>query len=202
MSEMSKKKWTVLLITAVLLYAAVTVSVVFVYKHTGITDLQAKILQNVTYAVLLLGTLGGMKLTGEPFSEFGLFWRRLPLQLVIGVAAGAGILLFMRMLGKLPAFPEHFSYLLFSQLLVAASEETFWRGLVLRSAQNVLGAGDKAVFLSALLFSLSHFPLNLNVGQLIFTFVVGALFAVLRIEFGNSVGIPATVVAHTIANVF
>lgn len=85
---------------AVLLYA-----VIIMYKCVQMTVLQARILQNAAYVILLLVTLLFMKLTGKAFKDFGLYFGKLHIQIGIGAAS--------------------------------------W-----------------AVFISAALFSLSHFPLN------------------------------------------
>ena len=55
---------------------------------------------------------------------------------------------------------------------------------------------------SALLFAFWHLPVHFNLAQLIYSFVTGALFAVLRVEFGEKAGLLATTAAHWIANVF
>ena len=104
--------------------------------------------------------------------------------------------------GKMPTLPTPLVYMVCSQLLVAASEEMFWRGFLLTELGNAFGKHDVAVPLTSLLFVISHFPLTLSIGQVIFTFVVGVLFAVFRTEFRGTVGIPALVLAHWLSNLF
>lgn len=200
--NVAKKRDVRYLAAAVLLYAVIIAAVIIMYKCVQMTVLQARILQNAAYVILLLVTLLFMKLTGKALKDFGLFFGKLHIQIGIGAASGAVIMLFALVFGRIPSFPEEFIYMLSSQFLVAAAEEMFFRGFVLKMSRDIFGSKDTAVFISAALFSLSHFPLGGNLGQLIFTFVTGILFAVLRTEFDDTVGLPATVTAHLLINVF
>lgn len=143
-----------------------------------------------------------IRFSKKPPAHFGLFFRKLPMQIMTGAAIGAGLTVLMMIFGSFPAFPNRFAYILFSQLLVGLSEETFWRGFVLQSVWDISASKDQAIFFSSLLFGLSHFPIGGSVAQVIAAFLIGILLAVLRTEFKETVGIPAVAVGHAISNIF
>lgn len=151
---------------------------------------------------MLLLTLAAMFRGGHRPRDYGVFFAKSHVQAGIGLALGGGIILISMLFGKTPTLPTPLVYMVCSQLLVAASEEMFWRGFLLTELGNAFGKHDVAVPLPALLFAISHFPLTLSIGQVIFTFVVGVLFAVFRTEFRGTVGIPALVLAHWLSNLF
>lgn len=196
-----KAKRYLRLIAPLVVYMVITCAVVAVYRFGGLDTTGARVLQNSAYLLILILTAAAIKLRGLSFRECGLFFDRLPLQLAIGLAAGVGIRLFMLVLGSVPSLPSEPLYMMLSQLLTASSEELFWRGYLLTEARGLLSK-DAAVFVVSICFALSHFPLNLSVGQLIFTFVVGALYAVMRTEFGKTVGLPALILPHALTNIF
>lgn len=197
-----KSRQAVLLVCGLLLYMLITLAVVRVYRMETVTQLQKQILQNATYIVMLLLSLGLMKSAKKPFSRFGLSAAHMGRQLLVGIAAGAGLKAVLLLFGSIPAVPENVLYVVLSQALVAFSEETFWRGYVLDTALELTGTKDRAVFISSLLFGLSHYPIGHSIAQVIVTFIIGALFAVLRTEFGNTVKIPALAVGHALNNIF
>ena len=190
-------------IVGVLLYAAVTAAVVLCYRHAGLSQTGARWLQNGVYFAMLLLTLAAMFRGGHRPRDYGVFFAKSYVQADIGLAlGGGGIILISMLFGKMPTLPTPLVYMVCSQLLVAASEEMFWRGFLLTELGNAFGKHDVAVPLTALLFVISHFPRTLSIGQVIFTFVVGVLFAVFRTEFRGTVGILALVLTHWISNLF
>lgn len=197
-----KRKNTVLLVLSLIVYFLIFILVVHIYGIDGVTVLQKRILQNVTYLATFALTLVLMKCVKKPFSQFGLFAKRLPLQLLAGLALGGALTLAELIFGRAPSIPDHFLYILLSQALVALSEETFWRGFVLQTAKDITGSKDWAIFLSSLLFGLSHFPIGHSIAQVVFTFIIGAIFAALRLEFEDTMGIPALAVGHALSNIF
>ena len=86
-----------------------------------------------------------------------------------------------------------FSLVGFTTLLVGFSEELMYRGILFSAFLNNKKSGKiKAVFISALGFSLLHainflagLPLGALIDQLIFTFIFGVLFALLKLRIKN-----------------
>lgn len=201
-ATIAKKKNIILLILSVIIYILIISGVVYIYKAANMGDTKNRILQNTVYLIFILLSLVLMKSINKPFSHFGLFFKRFPVQLIIGAASGAGIIFFMLIFGNAPSFPEDFLYVMFSQLLVALSEEIFWRGFVLQTIWDVSESKDRAVFISSLLFGFVHLPLNGNMVQFIAAVIIGIILSVIRTEFKEYVGIPALTVAHALFNIF
>lgn len=197
-----KKKETVWLIIAVAVYLSVILGVTAVYRTADIGELSKRFLQNAVYAFLLAFSMLMMKCVKKPFSHFGLFFRKMSVQIAAGAAIGIGLNVFMLMLGSVPAVPENLVYVVLSQLLVGISEEAFWRGFVLHMIWDVWSSKDKAVFFSSLLFGLSHFPIGGSFAQVIAAFIIGMFLAALHTEFKDSVGVPALAVGHALLNIF
>lgn len=197
-----KKRQLLLTVTCTVLYIGILVFTVLFYRNVELGMRGARLLQNGAYLALLLLTVGFMELSGKPFSEFGWYFSKLPLQLGIGAAVGGGILLVSMLFGRLPAVPENIPYTLGSQLLVALAEESFFRGFLPEEIICLTGSRNIAVTVSAASFAFSHLLVNPNPGQLVFTFVVGILLVVARTEFRETVGLPVTVLSHWISNVF
>lgn len=201
--EAGRKGSLIAAIVEVLLYAAVTAAVVLCYRHAGLSQRGgARWLQNGAYLVMLLLALAAMFRGGRRPRDYGIFFSKPHVQAGIGLALGGTMILAAMLFGRMPTLPTPPVYMVCSQLLVATSEELFWRGFLLTELGNVFGKRDIPVPLTALLFAVSHFPLTFSIGQVIFTFVVGVLFAVFRTEFRGTVGIPALVLAHWVSNLF
>lgn len=202
MVKKEERKHVLLLIIGICIYMLIVIAVVRIAGVDALTQLQKRILQNVTYVVILGITLVLMKCSGNTFSQFGLFVKKMHLQIMIGAAAGAALLLFMLMLGSVPTIPEHVLYAVFSQALVGFAEETLFRGFILHTVRELTASKDIAVFLTSLFFALSHIPIHYSIAQVVVAFLVGAFFAVLRTEFEDTVGIPTLAIAHALCNIF
>lgn len=198
----SKAKKIILLILSVTIYILLVLGVVYIYKTANIGDTKKRIIQNTVYIIFVLLSLVLMKQSNNPFSHYGLFLKKFPLQLIIGAASGIGIILFMFIFGNSPSFPENFLFVMLSQLLVALSEETFWRGYVLQTIWDVSESKDRAVLISSLLFGFAHLPLNGSIVQVIAAVIIGIFLSVIRTEFKEYAGIPALTVAHALFNIF
>lgn len=197
-----KRKNVILLIFAVAVYMLIIVGVVHLYGNKDISVTTKKLLQNGVYLLFLIMSLILMKCTKKSFTYFGISFTKLPLQILIGIAIGLGLNLFMLLFGSVPSVPNEFVYIVFSQLLVGISEETFWRGFVLHVIWDTWDSKDKAVLFSSLLFGLSHFPIGGSIAQVFAAFIIGAFLAVLRTEFKENIGIPALAIGHAISNIF
>ena len=91
-----------------------------------IADAQARWLQNGVYFAMLLLTLAAIFRGRRRPRDYGVFFAKPHLQAGIGLALGGAIILISMLFGKMPTLPV---YMVCSQLLVAASEEMFWRGV-------------------------------------------------------------------------
>lgn len=201
-APLTKGASMVLLALAIGIYLLVTAGVVHLYKTAGLGELSLRMVQNGTYLVFLAMSLTLMRCAKKPFAHFGVFFERLPVQLLVGAVAGIGLKVFMLLFGSVPSIPQDFVYTALSQLLVGISEETFWRGFVVQMIWDISGTKDRAVLVSSLLFGLCHFPVGGSIAQVIVACLIGMLLAALRTEFKDTLGIPALAVGHAITNIF
>lgn len=91
-----------------------------------------------------------------------------------------------------------------SQLLVAFAEELFFRGYLLEMMKVVAKTSERAVIISAFLFGLWHYPISHNIGLVIITFFLGAIYGTLRTLFEKTekeIGIVSLSIAHWLFNV-
>ncbi len=197
-----KKRGVLLLAAAILLYLLLTVGVIWLSGQMSSGIFGKRLLQNGAYLLFLGLSFLWMRCAGKPPAAYGWFLQNLPMQLLAGAAIGIGLTVFLLLFGSVPAVPESFAYVLFSQLLVGFSEETFWRGFVLQTLWDTTASKDAAVLLSSLLFGLVHLPLGGSAVQVLAAFLVGIFLAVLRTEFDQTVGIPALALGHAICNIF
>ena len=200
MNPQKRKTLVRMLITAAYTLCSALVAV-WLYWHGGLSVLGKQIVQNVVYVSDAALMLFLMYREGKPLRVYGL-WKERPLrQLWIGAAIAGAMLLFAFMAGWRPHVPEGLIYLVCSQLLVGAAEELTFRGFLLTSLEELLGKPERAVLLSAALFGLWHYPLGQSWGQVIGTFLIGAVFGALRTSLKEEIGLPALAVAHWIWNV-
>lgn len=95
-------------------------------------------------------------------------------------------------------------YIVLSQLLVAFAEELFFRGYLLEMMKDVARTSERAVIISAFLFGLWHYPISHNIGLVIITFFLGAIYGTLRTLFEKTekeIGIVSLSIAHWLFNV-
>ncbi|MBQ8935292.1 MAG: CPBP family intramembrane metalloprotease [Oscillospiraceae bacterium] len=183
------------------IYPCSALAAVWLYRHGGLTALGNRVVQNAVYASDAALMLFLMHREGKPLRVYGL-WKERPLrQLWIGAAIAGAMLLFALIVGWRPSAPESLIYLVCSQLLVAAAEELTFRGFLLTSTEELLGKPERAVLLSAALFGLWHYPMGQSWGQVVGTFLIGAIFGALRTGVREEIGLPALAIAHCIWNV-
>lgn len=197
--SLNQRRRIVLLAAGLAAYWLTAIGVVLAYKQMDLVG--RRLLQNGVYLFLLALALVLMRAAKKPWVWYGASFCRLPLQVLIGVAVGGGLLLFMWMLGHVPAIPQEPLYVALSQLLVGLSEETFWRGFVLHMLWDTTGSKDTAVLISSLLFGCGHVLLGGSLMQVVVTAITGMVLAVLRTEFPETVGIPALAIGHALANI-
>jgi len=139
-----------------------------------------------------------MKLSEYTFEEIGLLKRKLLLQVFVGfIITGIFIMLLLTMGWR----PHSLTlYSTFSFLLVGFSEELFSRGLILKLIQDLVTSNHLSVFIQAIIFGLLHFPIQGNIGQVIFAFLMALIYGAIRVEFSDTIGIVTFTVSHWLYN--
>jgi len=128
----------------------------------------------------------------EPFTEYGIHFRRIHMQLVSGLILEVIILV--------PSSSFLILYL-FSTLAYAAYEEVVFRGFLLSFFQKLLNGFWINIFINAFLFGISHYPLNHYIKQGFFSFITGIIYGYLRAKEPERYTLFTLSVAHFINNV-
>lgn len=165
----------------------------------------AEILQSGAYVLMVLGTLAFIALSKKSLRDVGLFRVHLVRQLIVGGVIGGILLVVCGAFTGWRFFANGCSlYIVLSQLLVAFAEELFFRGYLLEMMKDVARTSERAVIVSALLFGLWHYPISHNIGLVIITFFLGAIYGTLRTLFEKTekeIGIVSLSIAHWLFNV-
>ena len=168
-------------------------------------NVPAEILQNGAYVLMVLGTLMFIVLSKKSLRDVGLFRLHLVRQLIVGGVIGGILLVVCGAFTGWRFFANGCSlYIVLSQLLVAFAEELFFRGYLLEMMKDVARTSERAVIGSALLFGLWHYPISHNIGLVIITFFLGAIYGTLRTLFEKTekeIGIVSLSIAHWLFNV-
>lgn len=168
-------------------------------------NVPAEILQNGAYVLMVLGTLMFIVLSKKSLRDVGLFRLHLVRQLIVGGVIGGILLVVCGAFTGWRFFANGCSlYIVLSQLLVAFAEELFFRGYLLEMMKDVARTSERAVIVSALLFGLWHYPISHNIGLVIITFFLGAIYGTLRTLFEKTekeIGIVSLSIAHWLFNV-
>ena len=206
-----KRKEIRLTLEALTIAFLITVGTIFLYKNLKPdSNMVFHVIQTVSYLLMILDALIFMKLSGKAFREFGLFKDNIPKQILSALIMTAVLMVLAFITGWRPSEKEEFWLIAFQQVFVAFSEELLFRGFVLTmfkdifiSFKDVLAANRRAIFWSSLLFGLWHFPWGQSIGQVITTFIVGAICASLRGVYEDTdweIGVPALAVLHWAMN--
>ena len=165
----------------------------------------AEILQSGAYVLMVLGTLAFIALSKISLRDVGLFRGHFVRQLIVGGVIGGIFLVACGAFTGWRFFANGCSlYIVLSQLLVAFAEELFFRGYLLEMMKDVARTSERAVIVSALLFVLWHYPISHNIGLVIITFFLGAIYGTLRTLFEKTekeIGIVSLSIAHWLFNV-
>lgn len=168
-------------------------------------NVPAEILQNGAYVLMVLGTLAFIALSKKSLRDVGLFRVHLVRQLIVGGVIGGILLVVCGAFTGWRFFANGCSlYIVLSQLLVAFAEELFFRGYLLEMMKDVARTSERAVIISAFLFGLWHYPISHNIGLVIITFFLGAIYGTLRTLFEKTdkeIGIVSLSIAHWLFNV-
>lgn len=147
-------------------------------------NVPAEILQNGAYVLMVLGTLAFIAMSKKSLRDVGLFRGHFVRQLIVGGVIGGIFLVVCGAFTGWRFFANGCSlYIVLSQLLVAFAEELFFRGYLLEMMKDVARTSERAVIISAFLFGLWHYPISHNIGLVIITFFLGAIYGTLRTLF-------------------
>lgn len=168
-------------------------------------NFSTEILQNGAYVLMVLGTLAFIAMSKKSLRDVGLFRGHFVRQLIVGGVIGGIFLVACGAFTGWRFFANGCSlYIVLSQLLVAFAEELFFRGYLLEMMKDVARTSERAVIVSALLFGLWHYPISHNIGLVIITFFLGAIYGTLRTLFEKTekeIGIVSLSIAHWLFNV-
>lgn len=168
-------------------------------------NVPAEILQSGAYVLMVLGTLAFIAMSKKSLRDVGLFRVHFVRQLIVGGVIGGILLVVCGAFTGWRFFANGCSlYIVLSQLLVAFAEELFFRGYLLEMMKDVARTSERAVIVSALLFGLWHYPISHNIGLVIITFFLGAIYGTLRTLFEKTekeIGIVSLSLAHWLFNV-
>lgn len=150
----------------------------------------------------------------ESFKEYGLYFSKLPTQIFSGIILSAIILYLVygnhiymsisEMLDRfLNIFPTPLSIFLYilNIFLYVLPEEVVYRGILINFFQKLFRYPFITIFLSALLFGISHYPASHNWDNVMFTFVFGFVFSYLRVKEPENVSLLSLIIAHFLYNV-
>ena len=198
----TNKKNLIILLGMIVVFFALTMGLISLYYTDWLTVGQARILQAVYYLLMAGASLWMMRISDYRFKDFGVFFFSLGWQLVMGLALGAVFTLIGVFATGGYTWPSDWLYLVPSQILVGIAEELFWRGLLLKLMGELLHSKRKAVPINAILFGCWHYPLSRSVITVILTAFIGLVFAAVRVENDEQMGLPGLAFAHSIMNIF
>lgn len=199
-----KRVKSIVQVTSALLIMTGIIHTTMVIKNVA-PNFPAEILQSGAYVLMVLGTLAFIALSKKSLRDVGLLRVHLVRQLIVGGVIGGILLVVCGAFTGWRFFANGCSlYIVLSQLLVAFAEELFFRGYLLEMMKDVARTSERAVIVSALLFGLWHYPISHNIGLVIITFFLGAIYGTLRTLFAKTekeIGIVSLSIAHWLFNV-
>lgn len=191
-------------VTSALLIMTGIIHTTMVIKNVA-PNFPAEILQSGAYVLMVLGTLAFIALSKKSLRDVGLLRVHFVRQLIVGGVIGGILLVVCGAFTGWRFFANGCSlYVVLSQLLVAFAEELFFRGYLLEMMKDVARTSERAVIVSALLFGIWHYPISHNIGLVIITFFLGAIYGTLRTLFAKTekeIGIVSLSIAHWLFNV-
>ena len=181
-----KRVKSIVQVTSALLIMTGIIHTTMVIKNVA-PNFPAEILQSGAYVLMVLGTLMFIVLSKKSLRDVGLFRVHFVRQLIVGGVIGGILLVVCGAFTGWRFFANGCSlYIVLSQLLVAFAEELFFRGYLLEMMKDVARTSERAVIISAFLFGLWHYPISHNIGLVIITFFLGAIYGTLRTLFAKT----------------
>ena len=204
MGDNMKRVKSIVQVTSALLIMMGIIHATMTIKSVA-PNVPAEILQNGAYVLMVLGTLVFIALSKKSLRDVGLFCGHFVRQLIVGGVIGGILLVACGAFTGWRFFANGCSlYIVLSQLLVAFAEELFFRGYLLEMMKDVARTSERAVIISAFLFGLWHYPISHNIGLVIITFFLGAIYGTLRTLYAKTdkeIGIVSLSIAHWLFNV-
>lgn len=204
MGDNMKRVKSIVQVTSALLIMTGIIHTTMVIKNVA-PNFPAEILQSGAYVLMVLGTLAFIALSKKSLRDVGLLRVHFVRQLIVGGVIGGILLVACGAFTGWRFFANGCSlYVVLSQLLVAFAEELFFRGYLLEMMKDVARTSERAVIISAFLFGLWHYPISHNIGLVIITFFLGAIYGTLRTLFAKTekeIGIVSLSIAHWLFNV-
>lgn len=195
------KKYYKLTIGIILLETLVTLSTIYLYQVIDDLFIQ-KILQNVSYFIMLFFVFIAIKISGKSLREFGLFSNALPKQIGIGLVGGLILLLVLKGFSFWPLSFD--AYLVLSQILVVFAEEMLFRGFLFTMIYEISQSKWKAIVCSSILFALFHVPIGYNMISVLGTCMIGLVYSGIRslyFKTDKEIGILPLAIFHWIYNI-
>ena len=204
MGDNMKRVKSIVQVTSALLIMTGIIHTTMVIKNVA-PNFPAEILQSGAYVLMVLGTLAFIAMSKKSLRDVGLFRVHFVRQLIVGGVIGGIFLVACGAFTGWRFFTNGCSlYVVLSQLLVAFAEELFFRGYLLEMMKDVARTSERAVIISAFLFGLWHYPISHNIGLVIITFFLGAIYGTLRTLFEKTekeIDIVSLSIAHWLFNV-
>ncbi len=204
MGDKMNRAKSIVQVTSALLIMMGIIHATMVIKNVA-PNFPAEILQSGAYVLMVLGTLAFIALSKKSLRDVGLLRVHFVRQLIVGGVIGGILLVVCGAFTGWRFFANGCSlYIVLSQLLVAFAEELLFRGYLLEMMKDVARTSERAVIVSALLFGLWHYPISHNIGLVIITFFLGAIYGTLRTLFEKTekeIGIVSLSIAHWLFNV-
>lgn len=204
MGDKMNRAKSIVQVTSALLIMTGIIHTTMVIKNVA-PNFPAEILQSGAYVLMVLGTLAFIALSKKSLRDVGLLRVHFVRQLIVGGVIGGILLVVCGAFTGWRFFANGCSlYIVLSQLLVAFAEELFFRGYLLEMMKDVARTSERAVIISAFLFGLWHYPISHNIGLVIITFFLGAIYGTLRTLFEKTekeIGIVSLSIAHWLFNV-
>lgn len=202
---MDMKKGKAILFVGMPLLISMAVILMALYFRSIFSGFSPELIQNTAYLLVLCSTFFFIKLGKRAWREVGLFSTHFARQITTGLLTAAAVLFVGGILTGWSSGPkENLPYLAVSQLLVAFTEELLFRGYLLTALRDMVKRPNTAVWISAFLFGLWHYPLTHNLRLVLVAFVIGAVYGTLRTIFektDDEIGILSLSIAHWAFNV-
>lgn len=198
----SVRKYFGLTICIIFLEMILTITTVYLYQVLD-SYLIKIIVQNVSYLIILVFTFIGIKMSHMTLREFGLFSYSLPKQLGTGFIVGFILLCVLKGGSFWP--PSLDIYLMFSQLLVAFTEELLFRGFLFTMVYEISHSKMKSILISSVVFGLYHYPIHHDILFVFASCIIGLTYSGLHslyFKTDKEIGILSLTIVHWINNIF
>ena len=198
----TNRKNLIIVVFMLVFFCTMTFGIARFYMSENLTWTSARIANAIFYILMAGLSLLMMRVADYRFKDFGVFFYDWWWQLLIGFGIAAAFTAIGVFAQGGYTVPTDWAYLVPSQILTGIAEELFWRGLLLKLMGELLHSKRAAVPLNALLYGLWAWPLTHSWVTVILTAFIGLVFATVRTEYNEDMGIPGLAFAHALMNIF